>query len=466
MTPQEFEQLLHDGEIKLARLKALYEQWFQGIEKLEPSVVRKDLERHFELLKKNLPRNTALRFRTQQLVARYSTYGIYWSRVARQIEEGTFKRDLVKVAKRRGGMREKPREQAWELDVDVELDETEPIEEEKTDPGLVATAVPARPGAGAPSQPAKTGLSFDDDDLDAILGTLSSQPPEAQKPKPSRSISPFGFGRPAPGTVSAPPTAMSAPAAPAAMPTPAAGSVARPTPAAGAPAASATFGKPKDKAAPASSLVQPLGGAAAPATSPSSATTTGPHAAFGAARPATPAAGPAPTIAKPAAAVVPKPGAPAVPRPAVPAPAVAKPVVPPPAPAHPAVATAPRPVPAPTPAAIPRPAAAPVAAKPAPAPAPAVARPAPAPTPAAAAPRPAPAASGGNLDDRQMRAIYDRYVDARRQNNERTDVRFETLAESVQKMIPKLREKHGNKAIDFDVVVQNGKVGLKPKVGS
>ena len=122
MTPQEFEQLLHDGEIKLARLKALYEQWFQGIEKLEPSVVRKDLERHFELLKKNLPRNTALRFRTQQLVARYSTYGIYWSRVARQIEEGTFKRHVARAAKRFGP---NSRRNADEFSIDVDLEDFE-----------------------------------------------------------------------------------------------------------------------------------------------------------------------------------------------------------------------------------------------------------------------------------------------------------------------------------------------------
>ena len=64
-----------------------------------------------------------------------------------------------------------------------------------------------------------------------------------------------------------------------------------------------------------------------------------------------------------------------------------------------------------------------------------------------------------------MRAIYSRYVDARRQNNERTDVRYESLAESVQKMMPKLREKHAGKPIDFEIVLQNGKVGLKPKVG-
>jgi hypothetical protein len=64
-----------------------------------------------------------------------------------------------------------------------------------------------------------------------------------------------------------------------------------------------------------------------------------------------------------------------------------------------------------------------------------------------------------------MRALYERYVDARRRNNERVDnVRLESLQQSVEKMMPKLREKHGNKSIDFDVVVQDGKVGLKPRV--
>lgn len=64
-----------------------------------------------------------------------------------------------------------------------------------------------------------------------------------------------------------------------------------------------------------------------------------------------------------------------------------------------------------------------------------------------------------------MRALYDRYLDARKQNNERVDnVKFETLQTSVEKMLPKLREKHAGKQIDFEVVVQDGKVGLKPKV--
>lgn len=69
----------------------------------------------------------------------------------------------------------------------------------------------------------------------------------------------------------------------------------------------------------------------------------------------------------------------------------------------------------------------------------------------------------GAVDGAAMKALYDRYTSARKQNNEAA-VRFETLEESVQKMVPKLKEKYGNKRVDFDVVVQNGRVGLKPKV--
>ena len=73
------------------------------------------------------------------------------------------------------------------------------------------------------------------------------------------------------------------------------------------------------------------------------------------------------------------------------------------------------------------------------------------------------AASSGPIDDAKMRVLYDRYVDARRQNNERVDnVKFETLASSIEKMMPGLAEKHRGKSIDFEVVVKDGRVGLKP----
>ena len=65
-----------------------------------------------------------------------------------------------------------------------------------------------------------------------------------------------------------------------------------------------------------------------------------------------------------------------------------------------------------------------------------------------------------------MRHLYDNYVDARRKNNERVDnVEYEKLRKSVEQMVPKLRQKHGDRPIDFEIVVQGGRVGLKPKIG-
>ena len=107
-------------------LKSLYEQYFQGIEKLEPAIPRKELERVLEVLRKNQPRNTALRFRTQMLIAKYGTYVTYWQRIARQIEEGTYRRDVARAKQRRlrDAAPERDREAetpgAWELDVDVD----------------------------------------------------------------------------------------------------------------------------------------------------------------------------------------------------------------------------------------------------------------------------------------------------------------------------------------------------------
>lgn len=73
------------------------------------------------------------------------------------------------------------------------------------------------------------------------------------------------------------------------------------------------------------------------------------------------------------------------------------------------------------------------------------------------------AANGGGLSDAQIQSIYQRYVDARRQNKERTDnVKIETVAKTVRQMLPKLTQKHAGKQIDFEVVVKDGRVALKP----
>jgi hypothetical protein len=96
----EIEAHVEELETRVDRLRSLYEQYFMGIEKIEPGVAKKDVERRFQVLRREQIRNTALRFRFQMVVQRYNTYQSYWIRVCRQIEEGTYKRDVLSAQRR------------------------------------------------------------------------------------------------------------------------------------------------------------------------------------------------------------------------------------------------------------------------------------------------------------------------------------------------------------------------------
>ena len=123
MTPKEFEIRLSDAEVQLSRIKHLYEQWFQGIERIEPQIPRKQFDRGLHELRKVKPRNTALRFRFQTLIQRYTTLQTYWRRIGRQIEEGTYRRDLLRARRRREASRaERQQERAGRSSSPVELD--------------------------------------------------------------------------------------------------------------------------------------------------------------------------------------------------------------------------------------------------------------------------------------------------------------------------------------------------------
>jgi hypothetical protein len=97
---QDIEKLVADLEIAVDRLRSLYEQYFMGIEKIEPAVARKDVDRRIYVLRKEQIRNTALRFRFQMILQRYNTYQSHWQRVCREIENGTYKRHLARAQKR------------------------------------------------------------------------------------------------------------------------------------------------------------------------------------------------------------------------------------------------------------------------------------------------------------------------------------------------------------------------------
>jgi len=99
---KEVDHALEELEGRIERLKALYEQYFMGIEKLEPLVPRKDVDRRIQILRREQVRNTAQRFKFQTLVQRYNSFQQYWARVAREIDQGTYHRDVARAAARFG----------------------------------------------------------------------------------------------------------------------------------------------------------------------------------------------------------------------------------------------------------------------------------------------------------------------------------------------------------------------------
>lgn len=132
MDLREVEVLLSELETRTDRLRALYEQYFMGFERLEPTVVRKDVERRMQQLLRVPFRNTALRFRFTMLQQRYNTYQTYWMRTCRQIEEGTYKRQLSRLKAKQSEMLENV-EAARSKDKVVEISEAE-LEELETSP--------------------------------------------------------------------------------------------------------------------------------------------------------------------------------------------------------------------------------------------------------------------------------------------------------------------------------------------
>ncbi|NOK21256.1 MXAN_5187 C-terminal domain-containing protein [Corallococcus carmarthensis] len=97
---------------------------------------------------------------------------------------------------------------------------------------------------------------------------------------------------------------------------------------------------------------------------------------------------------------------------------------------------------------------------PAPAAPPQPARPAAA--PAAAAPRPAAAGPGGGMSDDKLRAVYDAYVTAKRRCQEDTSkLSYESVAATLRKQVPELLKQHNAKAVEFKVVIKDGKASLK-----
>ncbi|WNZ62662.1 MXAN_5187 C-terminal domain-containing protein [Myxococcus sp. MxC21-1] len=82
--------------------------------------------------------------------------------------------------------------------------------------------------------------------------------------------------------------------------------------------------------------------------------------------------------------------------------------------------------------------------------------------PSSAASRPPSASGGGGLADDKLRAVYDAYVTAKRRCQEDTSkLSYESVAATLRKQVPELLKQHNAKAVEFKVVIKDGKASLK-----
>lgn len=81
----------------LDSLRLAYEQYFIGIVREEPLKLRDEVLGQVRRYTSTMPQNARLRFKLQQIVAKYNAYVVLWDRTLREMEEGRFKRDVFRM---------------------------------------------------------------------------------------------------------------------------------------------------------------------------------------------------------------------------------------------------------------------------------------------------------------------------------------------------------------------------------
>jgi hypothetical protein len=104
---QDLEARINEMERKLDRLRGLYESFFVGVERAPPNVPRREMNRLILEMQQETINNASLRFRFQTIQQRWVLFTAYWNRTLREIEMGTFRRDLARAQRHlaeKGGM--------------------------------------------------------------------------------------------------------------------------------------------------------------------------------------------------------------------------------------------------------------------------------------------------------------------------------------------------------------------------
>lgn len=92
--------MLDDLQTRIDRCKVLFEQYFLGIQKTAPGQLHVELERRIRQLTQLHIRNTGQRYRFTTLSQKFASYNTYWKRTMRQIEAGSYIRDMARLERK------------------------------------------------------------------------------------------------------------------------------------------------------------------------------------------------------------------------------------------------------------------------------------------------------------------------------------------------------------------------------
>jgi hypothetical protein len=107
LTRDAIEARLTEMERKMDRLRSLYETFFMGMEKIPPDTLRREVNRMMLEMQQVPIGSASLRFRFQALTQRWVLQTTYWNRTMREMEAGTYRRDVARTQRHlaeRGGV--------------------------------------------------------------------------------------------------------------------------------------------------------------------------------------------------------------------------------------------------------------------------------------------------------------------------------------------------------------------------
>jgi len=197
LTREGIEARLGEMEKKMDRLRSMYESYFMGMERIPPDTARREMNRMMLEMQQVSIVASALRFRFQSLSQKWVLQSTYWNRTMREIEAGSFRRDVARTQRHlaeRGGVISEA--EALALGI----------------PKSRVKAFVARHRSGAKRKSSGEGVIAPE--------AVAPSEPQLSAPAAPPAVSPSAVATPAPPTASAKPPALPPPLPPRTSPPP------------------------------------------------------------------------------------------------------------------------------------------------------------------------------------------------------------------------------------------------------